>query len=159
MLDRVEALSGVVSELLDAGMEPWRIAFAIEHSEFWERHGSDERLCELARRSDPWERREQTGPDGRLREAIYAEMDAANDARNERWIELRRGFRPRAKLEAIRHTGECAPKLIKASTMAQTLDLYRKLDRQLGPLERFLPEAVRAWDEMVQQEIDIARGK
>jgi hypothetical protein len=159
LLDRAGELSGVVAELVDAGMEPYRIVFAIENSEFWERHGSDEQLCELARRSDPWERRHEAGPGGSLPDEVYADMNAANDARNERWTALRRKFRPRAQLQVVSRTIVRASKLIETSSMAETLNLYQQLDRDLAPLETFLPEAVRAWDAMVQRKIDIARGK
>lgn len=53
LLDRGRASLGAVEELLQGGLPPDNLYFAIEHSEFWEKHGSDEQLVELLQRSDP----------------------------------------------------------------------------------------------------------
>jgi hypothetical protein len=159
LLDRTGSIFGVIDELIEDGIEPWRIEFVLAHAEFCAAHLADPELCALARRSDAWERRAEADEVGRLPDVVSADMAAANDERNARWIELQRAFRPRATLANVARTVEQVQKLVETSSLAHTLDLYRRLDADLQPVERHLPECVRSWDEMVQRQIDTSRGK
>lgn len=157
LLERVEVANGVVIELLESGMEPWRIPFVLEHSEFWDAHGGDEGLVDLERRARWQYRLDERGPDGRWPVEIEDDMAAANEQRNDRYVRLRRKFRPRARLDVLTQIIGEAPRLCDAATLDATLALYSKLDADLRALERYLPEAVRAWDAIVDHAIDAAR--
>lgn len=100
LLDRGRAAIGVVVEVSEAGLPEYNLYFAIEHDEFWDKHGSDEQLVELQQRSDPWHRAGPGESPGRLSDEVEADMTLANDLRNKRYVELRQAFRPKARLEA-----------------------------------------------------------
>jgi hypothetical protein len=159
LLDRVGMVSGVVSELLEGGMEAHRLIFALANTEFGDRYGSDEQLVELARKSDPWERRDEADADGRLPAKVYDEMSTANQARNERWIELCSNFQPKARLDVATDIGAKAMALVQTSSLGEALGLYQRLDQALLPLETTLPAVVRSWGEMIDQQVDVALGK
>jgi hypothetical protein len=108
------------------------------------------------RSSDSWLRRDELDADP---EAVRADIAAANDARNARWSELEETFKPKARLDAISTVLKSAMKLTETTSLAHAIDLYRGLDEPLRAVERYLPDAVKAWGEMVQRDIDIALGK
>jgi hypothetical protein len=156
LLERGGAAIDVLRELLDGGLAPQNLYFAIEHSEFWEKHGSDEQLVELLQRSDPWHRRKPDDPPGLLSDEVEADMARANHLRNERYVELRRQFRPRARQRAVIAAVEQSETVLHAATIADAIDRYDRLDRELEVFERYLPAAVRAFDAMVERQIDAA---
>lgn len=159
VLERAERAAGVVGELLAEGMEAERLTFALSHSEFWAKHGSDEEMDRLLKRSSHWERRAERSPAGGFPAAVEEDMRAANAERNARFLRLRRRFRPTARLEAISEVIGEGTALTHEPTLAATLERYAAADRKLKPLDRFLPEVVRGWEGFVQGQIDFARGK
>jgi len=159
LLDRGGTAVGVVKELLEGGLPPYNLFFAIEHDEFWERHGSDERLVELRQRADSWHRRDEADADGRYPEEVRRDMEMANGLRNERYVELQNKFRPKARQQAVFDAIERSEELLHLETLAEVVSLYDGLDRDLAVFEQHLPAAVRALDAMVERQIDYARGK
>lgn len=146
----------VMCQLLDAGMPAHDLYFAIEHSEFWDKYGSDEQLVELRLRSDRWHRRRPEDPLGRMSEEVEADMALANRLRNERYVELRRQFRPKARQEAVHAAVDQSVKLLHKPALADVVTLYDQLDRDLAVFETYLPKAVRAYDARVEAQIDAA---
>ncbi len=156
LLERGGAAIDVLRQVLDAGLPPGNLYFAIEHSEFWDRHGSDDQLIELLQRSDPWRRRKPGDSPGLLSEEIEADMALANDLRNQRYVALRRRFRPKARQEAAIAAVAQSETLLRDRTLAEVVGRYDRLDRDLAIFERHLPAAVRALDAMVERQIDAA---
>jgi hypothetical protein len=97
---------------------------------------------------------------GRLLPAeIEEDMALANDLRNERYIALRRRFRPKARQEAAISAVRESGKLLHDPTLADVVGRYDRLDRDLTVFEQYLPKAVRAFDAMVERQIDAARER
>jgi hypothetical protein len=156
LLDRGRAAIGVVVEVSEAGLPEYNLYFAIEHDEFWDKHGSDEQLVELRQRSDPWHRAGPGESPGRLSDEVEADMTLANDLRNERYIELRQAFRPKARQEAAIAAVKQVEKLLGDDTLGKAVERYDRLDRELAVFERYLPAAVRALDAMEERAVDYA---
>ncbi|HTW41905.1 MAG TPA: hypothetical protein VMD79_06300 [Solirubrobacteraceae bacterium] len=143
-------------EVSQAGLPADNLYFAIEHDEFWDKHGSDEVLVELLRRSDPWHRAAPGESPGRLSDAVEADMKLANDLRNRRYRELRRAFRPRARQAAAIAAIKQAEKLLADETLGKAVERYDRLDRDLAVFEKHLPAAVPALDAMEERALDYA---
>lgn len=156
LLDRGRAAIGVVIEVSEAGLPEENLYFAIEHDEFWDKHGSDEQLVELRQRSDPWHRVAPGESPGRLSDEIKADMKLANDLRNERYAELRRTFRPKARQAAAITAIKQVKKLLRDETLGKAVERYDRLDRDLALFEKHLPAAVRALDAMEERAVDYA---
>jgi hypothetical protein len=156
LLDRGRAALGVVVEVSEAGLPDDNLYFAIEHTEFWDKHGSDEQLVELLQRSDPWHRAGPGESPGRLSDEVEADMKLANDLRNERYVELRWAFRPRARQAAAVAAIEQVEKLLGDDTLGKALERYDRLDRDLAVFEKYLPAAVRALGAMEERAVDYA---
>ncbi len=86
-------------------------------------------------------------------------MALANDLRNERYIALRRRFRPTARQEAAISAVRESGKLLHDPTLADVVGGCDRLDRDLTVFEQYLPKAVRAFDAMVERQIDAARER
>lgn len=156
LLDRGRAALGVVLEVSAAGLPEDNLYFAIEHDEFWDKYGSDEVLVELLQRSDPWSRAAPGESPGRCSDEVEADMKLANDLRNERYLELRRAFRPKARQAAAIASIKEAEKLLGDETLAKAVERYDRLDRELAVFEKYLPAAVRALDAMEERAVDYA---
>jgi len=156
LLDRADAALGVISEVLEAGLPSQNLYFAIEHDEFWETHGSDEQLVELLQRSDPWRRREEGDSPGRLPDEVEADMRLANNLRNQRYVELRRAFRPKARQASVEAAIRQAEKLLNYRTLDEVLTRYDSADRDLAIFEKHLPAAVQALGAMEERALDDA---
>lgn len=63
-------------------------------------------------------------------------MALANCLRNERYVALRRRFRPRARQEAVIAAIEQSEKLLEDTTLADVVNRYDRLDRSLADFER-----------------------
>lgn len=159
LLDRGGTAVDVVNELLKGGLPPYNLFFAIEHDEFWKKYGSDEQLVDLRQRADDWHRRDEVDADGRFPDEVRRDMEIANGLRNERYVELRSKFRPKARQQAVFDAIERAEELLHLATLAEVISLYDGLDRDLAMFEQHLPAAVRAFDAMVERQLDYARGK
>jgi hypothetical protein len=144
-----------MKELVESGLPPYDLYFAIEHDEFWSQHGSDEKLVELLQRADHWRRRRPEDP-GILPEEIEADMALANRLRNERYVELRRRFRPRARQEVVIAAIDQSEALLHDPTLSAAVARYDRLDRDLAIFERHLPAAVGAIDAMAERQMDAA---
>jgi hypothetical protein len=156
LLDRGRAAIGVVVEVSEAGLPDENLYFAIEHAEFWDKHGSDEQLVKLLQRSDPWHRAGPGESPGRLSDEVEADMKLANDLRNDRYVELRRAFRPKATQKAAIAAVEQVEKLLADDTLGKALERYGRLDRDLAVFEKYLPAAVRALGAMEERAVDYA---
>jgi hypothetical protein len=157
LLERVEVASGAVRELIEGGMDPGRIDFVFANHEFWDRHGADPVLIELSQRSDHWLRHEEADEHHRFPPEVEADMNRANNERNERVVELQKAFKPRATLRTVSRVNDFAERIAEISSMAELLSTYRELDESLDALEAVVPEAVRVWDKMVEDAVDAAR--
>jgi hypothetical protein len=60
-----------------------------------------------------------------------------------------------AAISAVREAG----KLLHDPTLADVVGRYDRLDRDLTVFEQYLPKAVRAFDAMVERQIDAARER
>ena len=156
LLDRGGAAADVMQRLLKEGLPPHDLYFAIEHDEFWKKHGSDAKLVELLRRSDFWHRRDETDADGRIPEEVRQDMELANGLRNERYVELRQEFRPQARQEAVIDAIEKSEELLALPGLAEVVELYDQLDHDLEIFERHLPAAVGALNARIERQMDYA---
>lgn len=156
LLDRGRAALGVVVEVSEAGLPDDNLYFAIEHAEFWDKHGSDGQLVELLQRSDPWLRAGAGESPGRLSDEVEADMTLANDLRNKRYVELHRAFHPKARQEAAIAAIKQVKKLLGDDTLGKALERYDRLDRNLAVFEKYLPAAVRALGAMEERAVDYA---
>jgi hypothetical protein len=159
LLDRGGAVADVMQRLLKEGLPPHDLYFAIEHDEFWRKHGSDAKLVDLLQRSDFWQRRDEADAEGRIPEQVRQDMELANGLRNERYVELRKDFRPQARQEAVIDAIEKSKELLELPRLAEVIELYDQLDHDLTIFERHLPAAVGALNARVERQIDYALGR
>jgi hypothetical protein len=158
---RTETARESLQDLLSDGMEPDRLLFIFRWSQFWEEHGADEGLLALDE--------ERLGPlradlkDGPRRAPISDSQRASMEEAEQRYIrrirDLQHDFQPRVTLETLPKTEAAAGRLARARSMTALLQRYRDLDLDLNRFETCVDEAARAWDKLVQDEIDRRRGK
>jgi hypothetical protein len=146
----------VIQRLLEDGLPSDNLHFAIAHSEFWERHGSDAELVELLQRADSWHRRGEADANGRFPAEVQEDMETANRERNERYVELQHNFRPQARDRAVIDAIEKSEELLELSTLAEVVELYNQLDHDLSIFERHLPTAVGALNARIERQMDYA---
>ena len=156
LLDRGGAAIRVIKRLLEDGLPADDLHFAIAHDEFWERHGSDAQLVELLQRTDSWHRRDEADANKRFPAEVREDMETANRERNERYVELQRDFRPRARDKSVMDAIEKSEELLGLSELAAVVELYDQLDHDLAIFERHLPAAVGALNARVERQMDFA---
>src|SRR5262249_1131418 len=144
LLDRVDEVCGVIAELQRNGMDTERLLFTLRNTEFWDREGDDPEMVRLTRLTDRHARIDELDENHRFPPEVEREMEEANGARNQRYVELARQFVPRARLTVITEAAEKAEGLVKMP-FAAAIDNYRIIDRRLSELEKYLPEVVNAW--------------
>ena len=155
LLDRVDQVCGVIAELQRDGMDMERFLFTLRNTEFWDREGDDPEMVRLTRLTDRHARIDELDENHRFPVEVEREMEEANGARNERYVELVEMFVPRARLTVITDASEKAEGLIKMP-FAAAIDNYRILDRRLSDLEKYLPEVVNAWGRFVDMQVTAA---
>lgn len=150
-----------LQSLLEDGLEADRLLFIISWSQFWEAHGADDSLLELdEQRLGPLRRGLDDEPkESALSDAQRTAMDDAERRYIDRIQALQRDFQPRVTLETLPRTEAATDRLGTARSMTSLLQRYRDLDLDLSRFEACIDEAARAWDKMVQDEIDRRRGK
>lgn len=156
LLDRAGVAIRVIQGLLEDGLPANDLHFAIAHHEFWEKHGSDAQLVELLQRADSWHRRDEADADGRFPTDVREDMETANHERNERYVELQRGFRPQARDKSVIEAIEKSEELLELTELAEVVELYDQLDRDLTIFERHLPAAVGALNARIERQMDYA---
>lgn len=158
---RTDLARASLQSLLEDGLEVDRLLFIIRWSQFWEAHGADDGLLELdEQRLGPLRRGlDDDFNESPLTEAQRTAMDDAERCYIDRIQALQRDFQPRVTLETLSRTEAATDRLGTARSMTSLLQRYRDLDLDLTRFEGCIDEAARAWDTMVQDEIDRRRGK
>lgn len=159
---RSEAALGLIESLMRDGLSMDDVLGAVRWQEFWEAHKDDEKLVALrAAREKPISRAIEAGTDEER--ALGAEdhdaMAGAERDYGARMGVLARAFRPKVTLKPLHRAEHSARSLQSHTTMPSLLQHYRHLDIELGRVERCLDAVARTWDEVIQHEIDLRRGK
>jgi hypothetical protein len=158
---RAQTARESLEHLLEDGLEPDRLLSIIRWSQFWDEHGADEELLALDEERLGPLRTDLAGPPcaPSITEPERAAMDDAERRYLARLRELQDSFHPRVTLETLPRTEGAADRLVEAGSMMSLLQRYRDLDVDLTRFEDCVDEAVWAWDRMVQEQIDLMRGK
>jgi len=126
--------------------------------EVWSKHAADADVLDLYERIDPVRRAMREGleevPDEYLHDSRAATRDLFA-----RMAELERAAQPVATLALIPEARSVAEQLRAERELGAIMTAYHAIDRKLSVLEDYLGEAVAAWDQEVQRQIDMARGK
>jgi hypothetical protein len=155
LLDRVDEICGVIAELQRDGIDMQRFLITLRNTEFWDREGDDPEMVRLTGLTDRHARIDELDENHRFPAEVEQEMEEANGARNQRYVELAREFVPRANLTVIKEASEKSEALTKMP-FAAAIDIYRKLDKRLSDLEKYIPEVVNAWGRFVDMQVTAA---
>jgi hypothetical protein len=126
--------------------------------EIWSKHAVDEDVLELTQRSDPEHRARSEGLD-HVPEGYLTDAHEAAKAFFARMRELERTEKPTVSLALIDQAREVAERLTAERDLAIVMKSYHDIDRKLSVLEDYLGEAVSAYDDEINRQIDIARGR
>lgn len=121
-------------------------------------HGADEELLRLSDAADPKTRAEKAG----LKSVPPDFVEEAKDAfllYRRRESELRESTRLKANGETLDRLKEEPARLRTVTRTATLLSKYHEADRALSWIEECAAEALTAFDEAVQLDLDRARGK
>jgi hypothetical protein len=154
---RVQEVEEHISYLSEV---PGKIEEHLEWMAFWASHREDAELMRLKDARDAFLRDlwnmegEEVAPELHKKEVQVAE------AYNKRFAELwkTRGT-TKGTLNSIADIRKVAKRLPMKRSSASILQAYRQADEELSGIERYIDEAVAAYDEAVNQEIDRRRGK
>jgi hypothetical protein len=158
---RTETARQLLRHLMSDGLEPERLLFIFRWSQFWEEHGADEELLALDEERLGLLRVDLKDGPGipPISESQRARMADAERRYIRRIHQLQRDHRPKVTLETLPKIEAAAERLAMARSMTALLQRYRGLDVELVRFEACVEEADRAWDKLVQDEIDRRRGK
>jgi hypothetical protein len=126
--------------------------------EVWTKHASDEDVLALQDRIDPVMRARRDGLSD-VPEEYYEDGREATKAFLARMRELEATSVPTVSLSLIDESREATESLRTDGDLATLMTTYHAIDLRLRVLEQYLGEAVSAYDEAIQHQIDLARGK
>lgn len=158
IVQRTAWCAGMLVQLLDDGMEAERVEWAFFWTQFWAEHGADETWLALEHErdelSDALHEEQSDFDELDPRVVAYREADAAYIARAH---ELQRGFKPAVQWGDAPRLGKLGKRLEQAIDIASLLARYGEIDKQVELLENATIEAVRGWDQAIDDAIDRAR--
>jgi hypothetical protein len=157
---RVQEVEEHISYLSEV---PGKIEEHLEWMAFWASHREDAELMRLkdardAFLRDLWNRWNMEGEE--VAPELHKKEVQVSEAYNKRFTELwkTRGT-TKGTLNSIADIRKVAKRLPMKRSSASILQAYRQADEELSGIERYIDEAVAAYDEAVNQEIDRRRGK
>jgi hypothetical protein len=161
LLKRVRDVRGTLKHLLDDGMEPNLLLSALAMADFWENQVGDKMLIHLdeERINILDSLLELDDEEGLEKDNLRVRYGETNKAYDERVFDLLDGFKPAVNLGSLNRIARIARSLPQAKHSAAVLERYREMDRDLRLVERVTDEAAADWDQWVQHQVDIARGK
>jgi hypothetical protein len=157
---RCRRCAQIVVDLLDREMPADRLEWVFSWSQFWAKHGADEKWLALQDKRDALadELPAVVGSQGLSNvDTIVVAYHEAEQAYIERAHELQRGFRPSVTWADAPRLGKLGERLSNAKSLASLLSRYEQIDRDVEQLEVATSEAVRTWDQMVENEVDRLR--
>ncbi len=125
--------------------------------EFRDAHGADEQLLDFGERRDPV-RRSVVG-NIPLTQELRDEGAVAERLYQERLVELRRTWQPRATMRSSTEATDIAKQLREETETLHALTVYQGIDGKLDILEDYSTHAVIEFDHYVDMQIEAARER
>jgi hypothetical protein len=159
LAEDLEARRAEVEELVNyLGTSGHDVDELIASAEFRDKQAGDEELLRLSALMDPRRRANELGL-SEIPDEFVQEAHAAPRQYREHMAELERRRPPEARVARLSELPPIEERLRRGGDVAMLLSAYYEADVILGLLERYVGDAVSAYDQYVQDEIDRARGK
>jgi hypothetical protein len=158
IIDRCARCARIVAGLMQDGMPAERLNWVFFWSQFWAEHGADEQWLELEderdRLGDELESGNVKTDSNDPRAVAYREAAEAYIARAHA---LQEAFKPAVRSGDSVRLARAGERLLTAKDRASVLARYSTIDRDVERLEGAMLRAARAWDHMVEAEVDRIR--
>jgi hypothetical protein len=126
-------------------------------AEFGDKHAADDELLRLSDVMDPSRRAKDLGL-GEITDDLMQEAQEAVKAYRARMNELKRTAPAETTVAQLADVRVAQAAVANGADVAAVLRAYYDADVVLTRLERYVGDAVSAYDDYIQQEIDRARG-
>jgi hypothetical protein len=159
LLQRADGTDAARRELVRCGLAADAHSEMLRAAELRHLHRADPELVRLQEEASGILGQLVAQADGLPVDDLRARFQSAEAEQRERIVELRSTFRPRLNLATASSTRKAAQRLRQLRDLDRLLTHYEVHDDRLRLLEGCLAWIDREWDQLVNMEEEIARGK